>query len=352
MPRAWAACSAETIPRSDVQRASGPQGAALQDRRERPAVDVLHREEERASRQAPEVGGCGDVRALDVARRDRLPLEAGDDVGHRRPLGQQHLEGEELAQVQMLGAVDDAHPALAEDRVDAVAVGHDVAHRQRARRGRRLQVGRLVHGARPSISRELAGAPCLPATILAMDRPRLVWMAAGGSVAGVLLVVSIGGAARGCRASGHADDLDRRVARIEGALGMGDAGSGVASADAPGEGTDGGATGSDDVSPACAVAKIAAYHAWQDALTKAKSLAAPAQGACADLWSDRKKQNCYYVASAGVRTTQAARDAVVNGGAAARDAVKAVKDDPRNSVIARARAASDRAFSVCGDDAE
>ena len=186
-----------------------------------------------------------------------------------------------------------------------------------------------------------------------MEGPWLTWMAAGGSAAGVLLVVSIAAAARGCRTSGQVGDLDRRVARIESALGIADGGAAVASADAPVEGTDGGAAqGSDDVSPACAVAKIAAYHAWQDALTKAKSLAAPAQASCADLWSDKKKQICYYVASAGVRTTQAARDTVVNGGPAARDAVKAVKDDTKNDVIFRARAASDRAFSACGDDVE
>ena len=178
-------------------------------------------------------------------------------------------------------------------------------------------------------------------------------MAAGGAGAGVLLVVAIVGAVRGCRTTGQVGDLDRRVARIESSLGIGDGGAAVASADTPGEGTDGGAAqASDDVTPACAVAKIGAYHAWQDALTKAKALAAPAQAACADLWSDKKKHICYYVASGGVRTTLAARDTVINGGPAARDAVRSVKDDPKNDVIVRARAASDRAFSSCGDDVE
>ncbi len=187
-----------------------------------------------------------------------------------------------------------------------------------------------------------------------MDRPGLVGLATGGTAVGVLLVVSVAGAARGCSTSGHVGDLDRRVARIEGALGIGDAGPAIPSVDTPGDVvTDGGAPqASDDVSPACAVAKIAAYHAWQDALTKARSLASPAQAACADLWSDRKKQNCYYAASAGVRAMQAARDTVVSGGPAARDAVKTVKDDPRNDGIVRARAASDRASAACGDEVE
>jgi hypothetical protein len=132
---------------------------------------------------------------------------------------------------------------------------------------------------------------------------------------------------------------------------MADSGS-VPSADSPPPTDAGVAAQLDDVSPECAIAKIAAYHAWQDALTRAKSLAAPAQAACADLWSDKRKQSCYYMASAEIRTSQAARDTVVNGGPAARDAVKTVKDDAKNEAIARARTASDRAFGACGDDVE
>jgi hypothetical protein len=181
----------------------------------------------------------------------------------------------------------------------------------------------------------------------------MTWMAAGGAVLGVLLVVTFGSAARGCRTGGRVVDLEQRVGRIENALGIGDAGA-VPSADTP-PAADGGvaaaaaATG-EDTPPECAVARIAAYHAWQDALAKAKSLAGPAQAACADLWSDKKKQACYYVASAEIRTTQAARDSVITGGPAAHDAVKNVKDDPKNDVIARARASSDKAFTACGDD--
>src|SRR5579863_5934136 len=100
--------------------------------------------------------------------------------------------------------------------------------------------------------------------------PRIVWMAGGGAVIGIVLVASVGSAARGCRTSGQVGELDQRVARIEGALGMGDAGA-IPSADLPAAG-DGGAGASADVTPECAVAKVAAYHAWQDALTKAKAL--------------------------------------------------------------------------------
>ena len=84
----------------------------------------------------------------------------------------------------------------------------------------------------------------------------------------------------------------------------------------------------DDRSAPCALAKIAGYQAWQDALAKAKVNAAPAEAACADIWSDTKKQACYRAAMAQIRATQAARDAVIAGGAAAREAVRAVEGRP------------------------
>jgi hypothetical protein len=54
---------------------------------------------------------------------------------------------------------------------------------------------------------------------------------------------------------------------------------------------------------------------------------------------------------APIRATQAARDAIIEGGPAARDALRAVKDDAKNDAIARARTASLAAFDACGDDA-
>ena len=52
-----------------------------------------------------------------------------------------------------------------------------------------------------------------------------------------------------------------------------------------------------------------------------------------------------------MRATQAARDAVIPGGQAARDVLKNVKDDPKNDAIAHARSASDTAFAACEEDA-
>lgn len=184
-----------------------------------------------------------------------------------------------------------------------------------------------------------------------MTRPQLAILAAAGALLGAFLVVAI--AVRGSH--GHRiGDLDQRVSRIELALGMSDGGF-VASADNPSPTGDGGEADpapNDTPTPECAVAKIAAYHAWQDALGKAKTLSAPAQGACSNLWSDRKKQACYWGATIEVRATQAARDTTVNGGPAAHEAVKNVRDDAKNDAIVRARAASDKAFAACGEDTE
>jgi hypothetical protein len=107
----------------------------------------------------------------------------------------------------------------------------------------------------------------------------------------------------------------------------------------------------DDGSGPCAVARVASYQAWNDALTRAKVSAGPAEAACGDLWNEKKKQACYHTAMAEIRATQTARDAVIGGGAAAREAVKGVKDDPKNDAIARARTASEAAFTTCGDPA-
>jgi hypothetical protein len=160
---------------------------------------------------------------------------------------------------------------------------------------------------------------------------------------------------------GHGPDestgLDQRVARIEDLLGLADAGVAAPTATrTAGPSVDAGAVVAiDDRSGPCAVAKLAGYAAWQDAYAKAKVNAGPAEAACADIRNDKKKQSCFYFATAETRATLAARDAMIAGGSAARDAVKNVKDDaknaPLNAAFARARAASEGAFQTCGDDA-
>jgi eukaryotic-like serine/threonine-protein kinase len=178
---------------------------------------------------------------------------------------------------------------------------------------------------------------------LALPRERLLVVAACGGAVGLVLIVL---AARGCRGTDRVGGLEQRVARVESLLGLDDAG--VAPAIAPSSES---AVSADDRSGPCAIAKVAGYEAWQDALAKARANASGAEAACASIWSEKRKQACFYVAMSGVRAIQAARDSVVAGGAIARDALKSVKDEPKNDAIARARAASQATFTACDDDA-
>jgi hypothetical protein len=181
--------------------------------------------------------------------------------------------------------------------------------------------------------------------LLAGVQPRLLAIAAMCGVTGALLV---GIAARGCSRSARSEALERRVAHMEDLLGIDDAGAPSMVNTSPS--ASGAAVSVDDRSAPCALAKVAGYQAWQEALAKAKLNATSAEAACGEIWSDRRKQACYYAAMSGIRTSQAARDAVMQGGAAAREALKSVRDDAKNDAIARARSASDAVSTACGDD--
>jgi hypothetical protein len=178
-------------------------------------------------------------------------------------------------------------------------------------------------------------------------RRRLPAVLTGG---GIVMAFFIGFAFRGCRGGDRVGELDRRMTRIEDMLGIEDAGTTAlddTSSDAAAR--DAAVVGGDRAAP-CALAKVASYQAWQEALLKAKASANGAAGACATIWNESRRQGCYYAATANVRATQGARDTVIAGGTAARDAVKNVKDDPKNDAIVRARSASDMAFAACDDD--
>ena len=165
---------------------------------------------------------------------------------------------------------------------------------------------------------------------------------------GALLV---GLAVRGCRGNDRVGRLELRLAHVEDVLGIEEAGWTPAGAVSPraGESRDA-APSADDRAAPCALAKVASYQLWQEALVKAKANASGAEAACSSIWSETRRQACYYAAMSGIRATQAARDAVIAGGAAAHDAVKSVKDDSKNEAIARARSASEAAFAACEDD--
>lgn len=175
----------------------------------------------------------------------------------------------------------------------------------------------------------------------------MVGIAVGGAAIGVLLIFVVVGAAKGCGGA-RIEALEARVAKLEGTPSDPPAtqrDSGVRKLAASHGGPKDG-----DRHAACAVAKVAAYDAWQEAAMTAKKTAAPAEAQCADMWSEKKKQSCYYAATAPVRATQSARDAVMKGGVAARDASRAVKEDPKNEGIAKARLASEAALAACSAD--
>ena len=77
------------------------------------------------------------------------------DFGRGRPLGQEHLDRDALANVHVLGEVDDPHAPFAEDRFDAVPFGDDRSRLDLVRlrdewlalRGHR---DRIADGARPT----------------------------------------------------------------------------------------------------------------------------------------------------------------------------------------------------------
>jgi serine/threonine protein kinase len=176
---------------------------------------------------------------------------------------------------------------------------------------------------------------------VALARPALA-IAAGSGVAGLVVAVLV---ARSCGRSDRVGGLEQRVARIESLLGLDDAGAAPA---AP-LGIDA-AVSADDRAGPCALSKVAGYQVWQEAVAKAKVSAGGAEAACASIWNERRKQACFYVAMSGIRAVQAARDAMIVGGGSEREALRNVKDDPKNDAIARGRAASQAAFAACDDD--
>jgi hypothetical protein len=186
--------------------------------------------------------------------------------------------------------------------------------------------------------------------------PKLVVIAVGGVAIGVLCTLSF----RGCGGDRRYDDLSARVALLEKTVGVSLDGGRVAVAssddaielpdDASASTPLASATSSASTNPACASAKSAAYAAWQDALGKAKQIAAPAEAQCSHILTSQHRQSCLATANAAMRLVQAARDNAMKGGAAARNSVKNVRDDARSSAIAPAKAASQAAFAACPDD--
>src|SRR6185436_13362269 len=112
---------------------------------ERRAGDVFHRDELFA-RDLREVVDAADVRVCDAPRQDDLAAERLAPLG-RHAIGADALERDLLIELQVAGAVDDAHPAEAQNRVDAIAVPEDRAD------GNRNLAGALIRPLGRSVSR-------------------------------------------------------------------------------------------------------------------------------------------------------------------------------------------------------
>ena len=104
----------------ELDRASRLEGALLgEDLREVAALDVAHGEEEDAVLLA-RLEDRDDVRVVEGGGDLRLPQEALPETLVLRELGGDHLERDLAAEPGFLGAVDRAHAAAADERLDAV----------------------------------------------------------------------------------------------------------------------------------------------------------------------------------------------------------------------------------------
>ena len=109
----------------DLERLVRRQPAdAPQQRGEVLAVHVLHREEVLAVDLA-DVVDAADVGMRDLARDAHLGVEALEAVLLRSESPRQELQRDRLAELQVVGAVDLAHAAAAEQADDPVALGED-----------------------------------------------------------------------------------------------------------------------------------------------------------------------------------------------------------------------------------
>ncbi len=112
--------------RSDLRRARGIERTlALDDLRQRLAIDVLHGEVQQTVGRLAEVDDARHVTVLDAARARGLLVEARERsrVAHQR--GVEDLDGPALWETDVFGEIHASHPALAELLRDQVAIGDD-----------------------------------------------------------------------------------------------------------------------------------------------------------------------------------------------------------------------------------
>ena len=143
---------------------------AAQQRRQILAVHVLHREEVRRAvrRRSTDVEDAADVRMRDAQRQADFVEEPLEPIRVALDVARQELQRDGLAELQVVGAVDLAHAAAAEQADHAIAAGEDRAGQETLgitpmpRRRRRERRGRRVGLVRVGESDDGSGDPQLP----------------------------------------------------------------------------------------------------------------------------------------------------------------------------------------------
>jgi hypothetical protein len=115
MPWAWASASEAAIWRAIARARAGGSGPSRgHHRAQRVALEVLHRDEQRAAGVLAEVVDVDGVGMAELGGQLGLGVEAPDQPGVGRQLGPQHLDRDLALERDLLAAVDRAHAALAE----------------------------------------------------------------------------------------------------------------------------------------------------------------------------------------------------------------------------------------------
>ena len=117
----------------DVDAPGDGQRPARQLAGERRADEVLHHEVELALLGLADVVDVDDVGVIDAVGGARLAQHPGAEVRLAAQVGPDQLEGDHPIDEDVPGAVHDAHPALAEPRLEAIPAGDDLSD-QRVRR--------------------------------------------------------------------------------------------------------------------------------------------------------------------------------------------------------------------------
>ena len=120
----------------DIDAARERHRSARQLARERHADEVLHDEVELALFGLTDVVDVDDVRVVDAVGGARFAQHPGAQVGLAAQVRADELERDDAVDEHVTGAIDDAHPALADARFQPVPPGDDATQHRVYRLGR------------------------------------------------------------------------------------------------------------------------------------------------------------------------------------------------------------------------